>query len=80
MREAEAFADNQCRNLIDYLDGCNYPCPDPQPGRNPHKWYQPYSATGDKEEVRHTVKNGTGLALGAQFPRQVTIQHIAEAA
>ena len=29
MREAEAFVDNQGRNLIDDLDGDNYPCPDP---------------------------------------------------
>ena len=31
MREAEAFADNQRRNLIDDFDGDNDPCPNPQP-------------------------------------------------
>lgn len=29
VREAAAFADNQGRNLIDDLDGDNYPCPNP---------------------------------------------------
>ncbi len=35
VREAEAFADNQCRDLIDNLNEDNQTCPNPQPCRNP---------------------------------------------
>ena len=80
MREAEPFADNQCRYLIDKFDGDYHPCPDPQPCRDLHDGNQPYRAASDKADVRHTVQHGTGLTLSVQFPRQVTIQHITDAA
>ena len=80
MREAEAFEDSQCRNLIDDLDVDNYPCPNPKPYRNLHDGYQPYCATGDKADIRQTVQHGTGLTFGVQFPRKVPIYHIADAA
>ena len=80
MREAETFENNKRRDLIDDLDGGNYPCPNPQPNGNLHNWYQPYCATSDKADVSHAVQQGTGLTLGVQFPRQVSIQHIADAA
>ena len=80
MGEAEAFADNQCRYLTDDFNGDNYPSPNPQPRRNVQNGYQPYCAASDKADVRHTVQHGTGLTFGVQFPRQVTIQHITDAA
>ena len=80
VREAEAFADDQCRNLIDNLDGDYYPGPDPQPCRNLHNGYQPYCAASHKADICPAGQHGSALALGMQFPSQVTIQHIADAA
>ena len=80
VRKAKPFADNQCRYLIDGLDGDDSPCPDPQPCRNLHNGDQPYCAASDKADVRHTIQHSTAFALSVQFPRQVTIQHITDAA
>ena len=80
MREAEMFIDGQCRYLIDKFDQDNHPGPDPQPRWNLKNGYQFHSATCDEANVGHAVQDSTGLALGVQLPRQVTIQHIADAA
>ena len=78
--EAEAFADYECRHLINKFDYDNQSCPDPQPRRDLHNGDQPYCTASDKADVRHAVQHGTGLALGVQFPRQIPIDHITDAA
>ena len=80
MREAEAFADHQRRNLIDDFDGDNDPCPDPQPSWNLQNGDQPYCAASDKADVSHTVQHSTCLAFSVESPRQVPIDHITKAA
>ena len=78
--KAEPFADDQCRYLIDELDGDYDPGPDPEPCRNLHDGDQPYGAASDKADVCHTVQHGTGFTLGMKLPRQITVQHITDAA
>ena len=80
VREAEAFADNQRRNLIDDFDGDNDPCPNPQPCRNMQNGNQLYCAASYKADISHAIQHSTGLTLGVESPRQVPIDHITNAA
>ena len=80
VRKAEAFADNQRRNLIDDFDGDNHPCPTPQPCRNMQNGNQLYCAASDKTDISHAIQHSTGLTLGVESPRQISIDHITNAA
>ena len=79
MREAEIFANNQCRDLIDKLNHNDSSRPNPQPSRNLDNGYYPYRAASDETDIRHTVQDSTGFALSMQFSCKETIYHVAQA-